>query len=88
MFLQTANTYKKKRKGHTTEKIVIEKEELAVKENVMLIIDGEIKEKEIVGILQHSPLPVKSNKLFNDKQVRMIVVIINNVDLLMKNVLN
>ena len=62
---------------------MIEKEELVVKENVILIIDGEIKEKEIVRVLQHSPLTVKSNRLFIDKQVRMIVVINNNVNLLM-----
>ena len=78
MFLQTANTY-----------IMVEKEELVVKENVILVIDGKMKEIEVVDILQHSPLTVKLNKLFFNKQVRMVVVIINNVDLLMiKNVLN
>ena len=89
VFLQIANTYIKKRKDHTTEKIVIEKEKLVVKGDVVLVIDGKMKEKEIVEILQHSPLTVESNKLFFDKQVRMVVVIINDADLwMMKNVLN
>ena len=73
-----------KERLHTTEKriekgnkVVIEKEEIGY------IIDGlaEIKEKEtLVDIMQHSPLTVKSNIQFNDKQVRMFVVIINNVN--------
>ena len=49
MFLQIANTYKKKKeRQRTREKVVIEKEELVVKENVILIIDGEIKEKRLL----------------------------------------
>ena len=38
------------------------------------------EEKTLVDIIQHSPLTVKSNIQFNDKQVRMFVVIINNVN--------
>ena len=57
--------------------MVIEEEEIGC----VIYEFVEIEEKNILLKSQHhSPLTAKSNKWFSDKQVRMIVVIENNMN--------
>ena len=68
---------------------MIEKEEIDYIVYGFVEIEESIEKIYLLKSQHHSPLTVKSNKLFNDKQVRMIVVIENsNSWLKIKNSLN